>query len=768
MGKQTKYIILAIILTLFLTPVFIFAQPDNDQKNIDIYTKKARVYFDKKEYTEAIKWFKEGLKINPRAAGLYSDLGRVYFNMRDNDEAIKWFKNGLAVDPGYPGPHEELGRIYLHMRNYTEAIKWFKDGIIVDPRNPGYYEGLGRVYLDMQNNTEAIKWFKKGIAAVSHNSRCYEGLGTVYMITKNYPEAIKWFKKGMKINSRAVELYVGLGKVYMFMNNYTEAIKWFKEGIKVDPYDPRCYEGLGRVYFNMQNNDEAIKLFKQSSQLSTLPFYACPYEGLGLVYLKQGKTKEAEASFKKAIAINPNIEYKEYNGLAKIYIKQGKIKEAKKLLEKSIKNYPYDDEASKIMADIILAEGLNNKKDINDNLINKFNEYVGLEQKVFKKLVFKPSSFQIKRGTSLKIILEDQLGRKWMFKPAFKLQAENLVLMYRVYSFFGLDTPEIHSVTLNFNGRNVSGTVQRFIDSFGTLLDRNNQPSDLTENALEYLLKTHVLTWICADYDANPANFIVVTLESDKVNSLMRIDHDAAFSISGQNKLNQNYKDIKFCVSYYDRLWKAYILREINLNLINNLEFVDFIYKIPNSNFREIFYPLDENNKKAFDSILLRKKDLFKDFTEFYDSLARQRKVGVRFAKSMDHTRIYERKEALREIFIQRMKKLEITNSLLPKLKGKQLIIRAGVYFGASEIMQEFRIYTFLKDKPNYISPYGKKTINEICDSEIFKLKNMFDASVNLNEKLALTYYIKEIEQFKLNKKPIDANMEVWHVYSAK
>ncbi|MHB8154883.1 MAG: tetratricopeptide repeat protein, partial [Candidatus Omnitrophota bacterium] len=67
---------------------------------------------------------------------------------------------------------------------------------------------------------------------------------------------------------------------------------------------------------------------------------------------RAGKTKEAEENFKKAIELNPNIEYKKYNGLAKIYLKKGRYQEAKELLEKSIKNYPYDNEARELLKQI--------------------------------------------------------------------------------------------------------------------------------------------------------------------------------------------------------------------------------------------------------------------------------------------------------------------------------------------------------------------------------------------------------------------------------
>jgi tetratricopeptide (TPR) repeat protein len=71
-----------------------------------------------------------------------------------------------------------------------------------------------------------------------------------------------------------------------------------------------------------------------------------------LLYLRQGKTAQAQQNFQKAIEINPSIEYKKYNGLAKIRLREGRIDEARRLLEQSVRNYPYDPEAKKLLQEL--------------------------------------------------------------------------------------------------------------------------------------------------------------------------------------------------------------------------------------------------------------------------------------------------------------------------------------------------------------------------------------------------------------------------------
>lgn len=69
-----------------------------------------------------------------------------------------------------------------------------------------------------------------------------------------------------------------------------------------------------------------------------------------------------------------------------------------------------------------------------DNLIQLYTEWLDLEGRVFKKLSFKLSPFQlIKKGYSAKLILEDNLGRKWIFKPAYRKKTAPSIFVYRLY-----------------------------------------------------------------------------------------------------------------------------------------------------------------------------------------------------------------------------------------------------------------------------------------------------------------------------------------------
>ena len=198
---------------------------------------------------------------------------------------------------------------------------------------------------------------------------------------------------------------------------------------------------------------------------------------------------------------------------------------------------------------------------------NKYQEYVKLENNVFENLRFHLSHFQLREGIHLKLTLEDQLGRMWIFK--FK-RSTNDIIAYRVFAFLGINSPEIHHIYLNINGKRYGGSIQRYISHKGSLSNFSIQ--DLTPEALSDLLKIHILDWLMSNWDCAPGQFLVHSVDKKgKGKDIFRIDNDSAFKFYGKDNLAIGYYCPYFDSpddSFYNRLWQAYLEGRIKLNFI--------------------------------------------------------------------------------------------------------------------------------------------------------------------------------------------------------
>ena len=59
------------------------------------------MYFDAGRFPEAVEWYQQALKIQPKDVNVSTDLGISYYYMNDPDKALAQFDRSLAIDPSH-------------------------------------------------------------------------------------------------------------------------------------------------------------------------------------------------------------------------------------------------------------------------------------------------------------------------------------------------------------------------------------------------------------------------------------------------------------------------------------------------------------------------------------------------------------------------------------------------------------------------------------------------------------------------------------------
>ena len=59
----------------------------------------ANLYFDAERYDDAIKWYEEALKLNPKDVNVSTDLGVSYYYTNQPDRALAQLDQSLKIDP---------------------------------------------------------------------------------------------------------------------------------------------------------------------------------------------------------------------------------------------------------------------------------------------------------------------------------------------------------------------------------------------------------------------------------------------------------------------------------------------------------------------------------------------------------------------------------------------------------------------------------------------------------------------------------------------
>ena len=151
---------------------YLFEKVKKYSKKGDAYAvnEMGRYYFSgvnvEKNYNEAIKWFKKGIKLDSKGVCEYN-LGLLYDERKvlfDNLRAKKYFL--LASKKGYAKAYGLLAQIYIKEKDVSKYIYWVKQGVASeDPRclfllGAAYENG---VHYSM-NLTKAKEYYEKAKA----------------------------------------------------------------------------------------------------------------------------------------------------------------------------------------------------------------------------------------------------------------------------------------------------------------------------------------------------------------------------------------------------------------------------------------------------------------------------------------------------------------------------------------------------------------------------------------------------------------------------
>jgi len=141
---------------------------------------------------------------NPTDPEAQYKLGVIYYNVKEYTEAVKWFRK--SAEQGSVRGQYGLGIMYYDgygvEKNYDEAVKWFRKS--EKQGNTSAQNALGVMYESgygvKKNYNEAVKWYRK--SAEQGNADAQNNLGRMYEfgegVKKDKVQAIEWYKKAAK------------------------------------------------------------------------------------------------------------------------------------------------------------------------------------------------------------------------------------------------------------------------------------------------------------------------------------------------------------------------------------------------------------------------------------------------------------------------------------------------------------------------------------------------------------------------------------------
>ncbi|MGZ3770635.1 MAG: tetratricopeptide repeat protein [Bdellovibrio sp.] len=198
---------------------------------------EARGYFINGNYRMAEPILNQMLLQNTRNPEVYQMLATIFYDKGQFSKAIKTFKRALEIDP-----------------TYTDASV----GLSIILNDLGKYDEGKQVFFDAQAQLEK-KTGKQDPFVDEKLASKHEELADLYYQYKRYNEALEQLLKAQKLSSRKAEVTMRIAEVYVQLGHTERAIKDLKTLIREYPHLIPARLKLGAIYYNSNNIAEATE-----------------------------------------------------------------------------------------------------------------------------------------------------------------------------------------------------------------------------------------------------------------------------------------------------------------------------------------------------------------------------------------------------------------------------------------------------------------------------------------------------------------------------
>lgn len=113
------------------------AAADSSPKDPAPRVELGNLYFDHERFREAVQWYEDALRIDPRNVDVSTDLGIAYYYMNQSDAALAQFDRSLTIDPRHAKTLLNVGIVRAFGKQDLEgAAKAWQRVVEVAPGSP--------------------------------------------------------------------------------------------------------------------------------------------------------------------------------------------------------------------------------------------------------------------------------------------------------------------------------------------------------------------------------------------------------------------------------------------------------------------------------------------------------------------------------------------------------------------------------------------------------------------------------------------------------
>ena len=320
-------------------------RPNPQQKKAiaQVYVEQAWLYFNERNWREAIAACKNALNLDSQNTDAYKILGNILKITGRKAEALGIYAKALEINPNSAAIYANLGSFHAEQKNWQQALDYYQQAVIIDPNLAGAYRNLARVWEELGNTEQALECLCQAVnlEPEKFSAEEYFGFGDRLYQQGKLKEASIFLIQGVEQQPQEDRL-AQLVELLEDLEEWQQAVIFYHKLMSLsDGVLPDKNSTADKPISNLLTKSSKTKTKKPKAIASTdsaspqllpeiadkKPDSATSWNNLGSSYARKKEWVKAVNCYQEAIALNPDSA-KTHRNLARVYSKIGKKERA--------------------------------------------------------------------------------------------------------------------------------------------------------------------------------------------------------------------------------------------------------------------------------------------------------------------------------------------------------------------------------------------------------------------------------------------------------
>lgn len=288
---------------IFLVLTFIFIQSGVYAQFRSDYSRYGRIELQKENFTQAIRYFNQALKINSNDHYTYYLRGIAKFNLDDITGAEMDYTIAINLLPYYAEFFHNRANTRSMQLKHESAFEDYARAIELDSTDASIFFNRARTFMSLKRYDEAIKDCDKAISLNYNHEGIYILRGSAKAGGKYYKDAIKDMNLVLNYNPKYMLGFIQRGKIFTELNKIDSALMDLNYVLAADSNNTYALFSRAAAEMKRKNYPEAITDLDHIIKLS--PYNSYAYFNKAIILINTDKKRAALKEFENVVKINP-------------------------------------------------------------------------------------------------------------------------------------------------------------------------------------------------------------------------------------------------------------------------------------------------------------------------------------------------------------------------------------------------------------------------------------------------------------------------------